>query len=122
MRSQNFGKKIRALREARHWTIEETAKRLGFRAKNIQLWETTNWVPGEGAEHYCVDKMAKLFNVPSDYLLDDSIHGPSEYSQLRYIEKKLAKLNNDELQMVEKLLNIVFPEVFCEDTIDEVLL
>jgi transcriptional regulator with XRE-family HTH domain len=70
---QRFGAKLRALRKRRTLTTTELAMALGYTANSyISEIETGKKKPTADF----VFKVAKLFNVPSDHLLDDTLDLP----------------------------------------------
>ena len=57
--------KIKRLREARHWTQAELARRMGISRNGVNSWEQGLSVPSPS----CLVELAKIFSVSTDYLL-----------------------------------------------------
>lgn len=65
--------KIQLLRRKAGWTQEELADRLGISRQALSRWELGTAVP----DTVNVVKLARLFAVSTDYLLDDTCHAPT---------------------------------------------
>jgi transcriptional regulator with XRE-family HTH domain len=74
----SFGKKIQELRKETNWSQEEVAKKIGTSGAIIGRYERNEITPSiEVAK-----KIAKIFNVSVDFLLDDT----GELSKFKDIE------------------------------------
>lgn len=61
----NFGNRLRALRQAKGWTQEELATRLGLTKSVVSAYETSLRYPS----YDILIRITSIFNVTSDYLL-----------------------------------------------------
>ena len=62
-------KKIVALRKERKWSQKDIAGKVQIDYKNVSRWETGRSIPSTEA----VAKLAKIFEVTTDYLLFDNV-------------------------------------------------
>ncbi|WP_129045042.1 helix-turn-helix domain-containing protein [Companilactobacillus metriopterae] len=74
-----FGIRLRNLRNEHNFTQEELAEKIGVSPKTIGTWERETREPPIKT----INKLSKIFNVPTDYLLGNS-------------ENK-SSINNDEV-------------------------
>lgn len=77
---QRFGEKVRTLRKRRRMTTKELARALGYTNYGyINLIEHSKKIPTVAF----VLKVAHLFNVTADQLLEDDLELPDEDSEGR---------------------------------------
>lgn len=82
-----LGRKIARLREARGLAQEDVAKSIGRAQSKISNWERGSGMP----TYQDVNRLAKLFGVPTAYLCDDAIDDPADA-----IESGSIGLSSDE--------------------------
>lgn len=68
---------IAAERARRGWSIADFAEKLGVTRKTIYNWENAGRIPAAA-----LDKMADLFGVSVDYLLNYEAATPGEHETL----------------------------------------
>ncbi|MGI6125021.1 MAG: helix-turn-helix domain-containing protein [Acetivibrionales bacterium] len=96
-----FSERLNALMKQNGWSQRELAKRVGVTESAI-----SHYVKGYRTPHYDVlVRMAESLNTTTDYLL-----GMSEF--ISRIQQNLYKLNPDQLEKAEKLLNAAFDDAF----------
>lgn len=96
------GSKIRELRREKMWQQKDLANALQMGVGTISNWETGRAKPSKNA----VKEMAKLFNVPVEYLTEDGAEKPKDGSEeatalLKVAENEIKQLKADK----EKLMN-----------------
>lgn len=68
---ETLGKRIRSLREQKNWTQTELSQELGMKTyTTVSKWENDENFP-KGKD---LKKLAELFNVSSDYLINNLIY------------------------------------------------
>ena len=72
-----IGSKIRELRREKMWQQKDLANALQMGVGTISNWETGRAKPSKNA----IKEMAKLFNVPIDYLTEDGAEKPKDAVQ-----------------------------------------
>lgn len=97
-----IGSKIRELRREKMWQQKDLANALQMGVSAISAWETGRAKPSKNA----VKEMAKLFNVPVEYLTEDGAEKPKDGSEeatalLKVAENEIKQLKADK----EKLMN-----------------
>ena len=97
-----IGSKIRELRREKMWQQRDLANALQMGVGAISNWETGRSKPSKNA----IKEMAKLFNVPVDYLTEDGAEKPKDGSEeatalLKVAENEIKQLKADK----EKLMN-----------------
>lgn len=95
-----FSKRLKELRKNKNITQIDLANALGVTAGAVGLWETGKRLP----DIETVLKIAKFFNVSTDYLMDDS-----HENQIIIIGKdgdfKSFSLNEKDLETIANLAN-----------------
>ena len=69
MKNETFGVKIKKLRNAKYMTQTQMANEVGVSLRTVQHWEYTNALP---KKEDTLNKIADLFGINKDYLLDDT--------------------------------------------------
>ena len=87
------GSKIRELRREKMWQQKDLANALQMGVGTISAWETGRAKPSKNA----VKEMAKLFNVPVDYLTEDGVGKSKDGSEeatalLKVAENEIKQL------------------------------
>lgn len=89
----SFSKKIIELRKERKWSQNDVADKLGIDYRNVSRWETERNIPTIDV----VIKLAKIFEVTTDYLLLDSVPRNG---------KRISVDDKDLVSFIEELPNI----------------
>ena len=89
----NFGEKLHQLRTDNHLTQQDVANRLGMTKSNISYYETGIKTPPADI----LIKLAKIFHVSTDYLLD------VDSSQMI----SLQGLNDEEIAAVKHIVTVM---------------
>lgn len=97
-----IGSKIRELRREKMWTQKDLGNALQMGVGAIANWETGRSTPSKNA----IKEMAKLFDVPVEYLTSDGAEKPKDGSAelaalLKVAENEINQLKADK----EKLMN-----------------
>lgn len=92
-----LGDRIKLLREEKHLRQEELAKDLSVAPSTIGMYETNKRQPNNDL----IIKLAKYFNVSTDYLLDKSdIRNPEEQIKQEFefaYHKEMEGLSDEEI-------------------------
>ena len=91
-----IGSKIRELRREKMWQQKDLANALQMGVGAISNWETGRAKPSKNA----IKEMAKLFNVPVDYLTEDGAEKPKDGSEeatalLKVAENEIKQLKEE---------------------------
>lgn len=115
-----FGKKMRAIREERDWTLEEMAQRLGTTKQALSKYERGERTP----KITVAAKFAEILGVPLKELV--GTEDPSEYynealkekvQQLETIEARIIsggidKMPQEKREEALRILQAIFTEYF----------
>ncbi len=77
-----IGEKIKKLRKERGWSQEKLAEKIAVHRKTVTLYELGKSKPSADM----VQKIASVFDVSSDYLLEDE---PSKFASLGIKDKSM---------------------------------
>jgi len=91
-----IGSKIRELRREKMWQQKDLANALQMGVGAISNWETGRSKPSKNA----IKEMAKLFNVPVEYLTEDGAEKPKDGSAelaalLKVAENEIKQLKEE---------------------------
>jgi len=86
-----LAEKIKMLRKEKGWSQYQLGEKVGVHGKHVSKWENNKFIPNLEA----VRKLARLFEVSTDYLLFDdvprsstvSLHDPEILEQFEKVEK-----------------------------------
>ena len=97
-----IGSKIRELRREKMWQQKDLANALQLGVGTISNWETGRAKPSKNA----IKEMAKLFNVPVDYLTEDGAEKPKDGSEeatalLKVAENEIKQLKDEKEKLKE---------------------
>lgn len=98
------GSRIRELRSEKMWQQRDLANALQMGVGAISNWETGRAKPSKNA----IKEMAKLFNVPVDYLTEDGAEKPKDGSNeatalLKVAENEINQLKADKEKMMNEI-------------------
>ena len=99
-----IGSKIRELRREKMWNQRDLANAMGMSGHTISLWETGRVRPSDNA----IKEMAKLFDVPVEYLTNDgagkSKDGSAEFAALlKAAENEINQLKDEKEKLMEEV-------------------
>lgn len=105
-----FAKRVKSLREQKKITIEQLAKSLNVNVSRVGMWESNGTVPRQDA----LVKLAEFFCVSVDSLLSDdgSSIRVSKNKKINSIQRRLEKLNEEELKKADDILRTIFADSF----------
>lgn len=112
-----FKTRVKELREKAHISMEQLARELGVTKSRVNMWENNGTLP---RSEYLV-KLAKYFNVSTDYLLgnDDTSEISKTNVKLNSLQRNLGKLNEADLAKAEGMLKAVFMDIFNDEEDDD---
>lgn len=111
-----IGSRIRELRREKMWQQKDLANALQMGVSAISAWETDRAKPSKNA----IKEMAKLFNVPVEYLTEDGVGkskdgsaelaallkvAENEINQLKYENQKLKEAVEEQKEQNTDLKN-----------------
>ena len=101
--SLSLAKRIKHLRREKEWTQDELAKMVGTDARMISQYEKGKTLP---SADYIV-KMAKIFNVTTDYLLiEEAPLSPYLYdNNIDFDPAEIAKLTVKEQEAIYQIIH-----------------
>jgi len=100
----SLAEKIKLLRKEKGWSQYQLGEKVGVHGKHVSKWENDKFIPNLEA----VRKLARLFEVSTDYLLFDdvprssqiSLHDPEMLEQF----EKVEKLNIEDKEAVKRVV------------------
>lgn len=97
-----IGSKIRELRREKMWNQRDLANAIGMSDHTISLWETGRMRPSKNA----IKEMAKLFDVPVEYLTNDGAGKSKDGSEeatalLKVAENEINQLKEENQRLKE---------------------
>lgn len=113
MSNSDFSKTIRRLRTSRSMTMQQLADRLGVTKGAVSMWENKGVIPRQDV----LLKISKLFGISIDGLIGDGLNGelPETSGRLSYIQRGLGKMDDVQLEKAEKVLKLVFDDLFEDE-------
>lgn len=105
-----FAERIKKLRMDRNLTLDGLAKALNINKSRIGMWENNGTVPRDDI----LIQLSKYFNVSIDYLLGNEKMEDKEpdSERLQYLQRGLGKLDEGRLEKAEKMLSVMFDDIF----------
>lgn len=105
-----FASRIKKLRSDRNLSLDGLANELGVNKSRIGMWETNGTVPRDDI----LIQLSKYFNVSIDYLLGNEKMEDKEPNseRLQYLQRGLGKLDEGRLEKAEKMLSVMFDDIF----------
>lgn len=91
-------------------SLDGLANALGINKSRIGMWENNGTVPRDEV----LIQLSKFFEVSIDYLLgnDGMENKEPESEKLQYLQRGLGKLDNNRLEKAEKMLSVMFEDIF----------
>ena len=105
-----FADRIKKLRTNKNLTLDGLAKELNINKSRIGMWENNGTVPRDDV----LIQLSKYFNVSIDYLLGNEKMEDKEpdSERLQYLQRGLGKLDEGRLEKAEKMLSVMFDDIF----------
>lgn len=110
MGNNTFADRIKKLRTDKNLTLDGLAKELNINKSRIGMWENNGTVPRDDV----LIQLSKFFNVSIDYLLgNEKMEDKKPDSErLQYLQRGLGKLDEGRLEKAEKMLSVMFDDIF----------
>ncbi len=110
MGNKEFAARIKKLRTDKKLSLDGLANELGINKSRIGMWETNGTVPRDDI----LIKLSKYFDVSIDYLLGNEVMEKKKPAseKLQYVQRGLEKLDEDRLAKAEKMLTVMFDDIF----------
>ncbi|MCR5345022.1 MAG: helix-turn-helix domain-containing protein [Lachnospiraceae bacterium] len=117
MGNEVFAQRIKKLRMDRNLSLDGLAKELGINKSRISMWETNGTVPRDEI----LLKLSQFFGVSIDYLLgNEQMEGKEpDKGKLQYLQRGLEKLDESRLEKAEKMLSVMFDDIFEAEEDDD---
>lgn len=114
MLKEEFGKRIKQLREENGLSMQALANALEVTKSAVNMWENGGAVPREDI----LIKISKQFKISIDELLGNK---NVDNSTLAYIQRGLSKMDDEKLKTVETILKAAFKDIYeSEEEDDEI--
>ncbi|SFR92209.1 helix-turn-helix domain-containing protein [[Clostridium] aminophilum] len=115
MGNNTFSQRVKKLRTDRNLTLDGLAKQLNINKSRIGMWENNGTVPRDDV----LIQLSKFFDVSIDYLLGNEKREDKEPDSVRlqYLQRGLKKLDESRLEKAEKMLSVMFDDIF--DSVEE---
>ena len=117
MGNEIFASRIKKLRTDKKLTLDGLANELNINKSRIGMWENNGTVPRDDV----LIELSKYFDVSIDYLLgNDKMENKKPDSQrLQYLQRGLGKLDEGRLEKAEKMLSVMFDDIFEDEEEDD---
>lgn len=99
--SINIGKKIKELRKAKGYTLDELATQAD--SSKSYIWELENKTPPRPSAQKLA-KIAKALGVTMDYFIDDQVTEESATDQMFY--RKYRNMDPDVKEKIRKMIDL----------------
>lgn len=113
MTNTEFARMIKRLRTSRSLTMQQLADQLGVTKGAVSMWENKGVVPRRDI----LVKISQIFEISVDSLIGNEIADESNSfsGKLSYIQRGLGKMDKQQLDKAEKVLKLVFDDLFDDD-------
>ncbi len=113
MANTEFARMIKRLRTSRKLTMQQLADQLGVTKGAVSMWENKGVVPRRDI----LVKISQIFGISLDSLIGNEIvdEASSVSGKLSYIQRGLGKMDSQQLDKAEKVLKLVFDDLFDDD-------
>ncbi len=110
MGNKTFANRIKKLRTDKNLSLDGLANELGINKSRIGMWETNGTVPRDDI----LIQLSKYFDVSIDYLLgnEEMEDKVPDSERLQYLQRGLGKLDEGRLEKAEKMLSVMFDDIF----------
>lgn len=113
MANKDFGLAIKILRSNYGLTMQDLANQLGVTKSAVSMWENKGVVPRDDI----LILISQKYNISIDKLLGNKIDSQEfiENKKLSYIQRNLEQLDDKQLSKAEKMLKVIFEDIFYDD-------
>ena len=113
MANVEFARMIKRLRTSKSLTMQQLADQLGVTKGAVSMWENKGVVPRRDI----LVKISQIFGISVDSLIGNEIEDGSNSvsGKLSYIQRGLGKMDKQQLDKAEKVLKLVFDDLFDDD-------
>ncbi len=113
MANKEFSKAIKRIRSNNEFTMQEIADQLGVTKGAVSMWENKGVVPRDDI----LLKISQRYSISIDRLLGNRVEYEVEpvNKKLSYIQRGLEQLDDQQIQKAEKMLKVVFEDIFNDD-------
>ena len=114
MGNTTFANRIKKLRTDKNMSMDALAKQLNVTKSRINMWENNGVVPRDEV----LIQLSDYFGVSIDHLLgNDENEGkePNEGETLRFLQRNLKSMNEEQLEKAKRVLSSVFEDLFNDD-------
>ncbi len=110
MGNKTFSERIKKLRSNKNLSLDKLASELGINKSRVAMWENNGTVPRDDI----LIKLSKYFDVSIDYLLGNEKMEDKEpdSERLQFLQRGLGKLDEGRLEKAEKVLSVMFDDIF----------
>ena len=117
-----FGERIKKLRKEKGWSLKKLGENAGLQGRLIGQYESNNVAPTANS----IIKLAKAFNVSTDYLLidnnNDNTRLPSIHdNKLIELFEKLNNMNSRDKEVIISLIDAYIKKNQIENIIDDTI-
>ena len=108
-----FSERLTALMKAKGFSQKDFAKKA-----NITESATSYYAKGvRTPSGEVLARIAKALDTTADYLLGstDNAEIPEEQKELKYLQRNLGKLDEEQLKKAEEMLKLMFSDIFEDD-------
>lgn len=120
-----FGEKLQKLRKEKGWTQEQLAAQINISRQALSKWELGTAIP----DTENVVQISKLFQVSTDYLLNDEYESDEDLPAVHASAQKVSSIYNNKIRvivgvcisgisvlamLVIGILSSVYPAVYIE--------
>ena len=91
-----FGEKLQTLRKEKGWTQEQLAAQINISRQALSKWELGTAVP----DTENVVQISKLFQVSTDYLLNDEYESDEDLPAVHASAQKVSSIYNNKIHII----------------------
>ncbi|WP_229266401.1 helix-turn-helix domain-containing protein [Leptospira sp. severe_002] len=115
----SFGKKVKKLRKEKGWSQDEFAEKIGVHGRHIGKYENGSTVPHAET----VIKMAKVFDVSTDYLLleEESLNPASKIKDKVLLKEFeiVDQMNDKDREVIKSLIDAFIKKGRIEQVLEK---
>lgn len=91
-----FGEKLQKLRKEKGWTQEQLAAQISISRQALSKWELGTAIP----DTENVVQISKLFQVSTDYLLNDEYESDEDLPAVHASNQKVSNIYNNKIRII----------------------
>ncbi|EKO87920.1 MULTISPECIES: helix-turn-helix domain-containing protein [Leptospira] len=115
----SFGKKVKKLRKEKGWSQDEFAEKIGVHGRHIGKYENGSTMPHSET----VIKMAKVFDVSTDYLLleEESLNPASKIKDKVLLKEFeiVDQMNDKDREVIKSLIDAFIKKGRIEQVLEK---